>query len=146
MELGVAGAVLNGGNKAQAGFFRAMSLAAPGQSQELSSGVVVVYVTVPNKDVARQIAFALVGEKLAACTNIIPGLESVYEWDGKIQSDNELLLMIKTSASSIPSLTYRVKELHPYDECEVIAVPVTGGSSSYLQWVMNSVTANESEK
>jgi periplasmic divalent cation tolerance protein len=123
-----------------------MSLAAPGQQQELSTGVVVVYVTVPNKDVARQIAFALVDERLAACTNIIPGLESVYEWDGKIQSDNELLLMIKTSASLIPSLTNKVKELHPYDECEVIAVPVIGGSSTYLQWVMNSATADGSQE
>jgi periplasmic divalent cation tolerance protein len=123
-----------------------MSSAAPGQQQELSTGVVAVYVTVPNKDVARQIAFALVGEKLAACTNIIPGLESVYEWDGKIQCDNELLLMIKTSACLIPSLTNRVKELHPYDECEVIAVPVIGGSSSYLQWVINSATAKERQE
>lgn len=123
-----------------------MTSLTPTNSQQPSTGVVAVYVTVPNKDVARQIAFALASEKLAACTNIIPGLESVYEWEGKVQSDNELLLMIKTRSCLVSSLTKRVRELHPYDECEVIAVPVIGGSSSYLQWVKDSVTAEASQE
>lgn len=101
---------------------------------------VMVYVTVPNKEVGRKIARALVEGKLAACTNIVPGLESIYIWDGKVQQDEELLLMIKTQEALVPALTMKVKELHEYSEPEVIAVPIIGGSQSYLNWLLNSTT------
>lgn len=116
----------------------------------------------------KTIAQSLVEGKLAACVNIISGglqphahmpaearlpyttqcahphshsptgVESVYWWDGKVQSDAELLLKIKTKTALVPELTSRVKELHPYDECEVTAVQVSGGSGSYLAWVLDS--------
>jgi periplasmic divalent cation tolerance protein len=92
----------------------------------------------------RTIAHTLVSEKLAACTNIVPGLESIYYWDGKVNTDEELLLLIKTRANLLPELTVKVKELHLYDECEVVAVPVVGGSESYLQWVRDSTKESNS--
>lgn len=99
---------------------------------------VMVYVTVPSRDVGRTIATAIVTEKLAACANLVPGLESIYFWDGKVAADAEELMLIKTRAALVPELTTRVKELHPYTECEVVAVPVVGGSASYLRWVADS--------
>lgn len=103
-----------------------------------TTDLVAVYVTVPSKDLGRTIAMALVREKLAACTNIIPGLESIYFWEGKVNIDEELMLLIKTRASLVPQVTARVKELHTYTECEVLAVPVVGGSDTYMQWVKDS--------
>jgi periplasmic divalent cation tolerance protein len=66
------------------------------------------------------------------------GLESVYVWEGKVQSDAEVLLKIKTRRTLVSELTSAVKHLHPYEECEVTAVDVTAGSDSYLQWVRDS--------
>lgn len=104
--------------------------------------VSLVFVTVPTKEVAHRIAHNLVESKLAACVNIIPGLESVYVWQGKVATDAELLLKIKTRRALVAQLAAAVKELHPYDECEVTAVDVTGGSDSYLDWVRDSTKAS----
>lgn len=79
--------------------------------------------------------------KLAACCNIIPGLTSIYEWEGKVCTDSELLLMIKSTQAALPALTKAVQSEHSYDECEVIAVPVVGGSQSYIDWVAQSVAS-----
>jgi periplasmic divalent cation tolerance protein len=81
----------------------------------------------------------LVKNKLAACCNIIPGLISIYEWEGKVCNDSEQLLMIKSTKDALQQLTSMVQTEHSYDECEVIAVPVVGGSQSYLDWVVQSV-------
>jgi uncharacterized protein involved in tolerance to divalent cations len=69
------------------------------------------------------------------------GLESIYVWEGKVNRDEELLLMIKSRQTLVPALTQHVKGMHPYDECEVIALPITGGSASYLKWVMDNTKA-----
>ncbi len=66
------------------------------------------------------------------------GLTSVYHWEGKVNKDKELLLMIKTQQGKMEQLTTWVRDKHPYDECEVISVPITGGSHSYIQWVLDS--------
>lgn len=71
-------------------------------------------------------------------TALLAGLESIYFWEGKVQSDEELLLKIKTRKQLLPELTAQVKALHPYTECEVTAVDVTGGSDTYLQWIRDS--------
>ncbi|KAB2023690.1 hypothetical protein ERO13_D06G032400v2 [Gossypium hirsutum] len=99
---------------------------------------IVVYVTVPNREAGRKLAGSIVKEKLAACVNIVPGLESVYLWEGKINSDPEEMLIIKTRQSLLEALTEHVKANHEYDVPEVIALPITGGSPQYLEWLKNS--------
>ncbi|KAF5456029.1 hypothetical protein F2P56_025545 [Juglans regia] len=99
---------------------------------------IVVYVTVPNKELGKKLAESIVREKLAACVNRVPGIESVYEWKGEIQTDNEELLIIKTRQSLLEALTEHVKANHEYDVPEVIALPITGGSLQYLEWIKNS--------
>lgn len=110
-------------------------------SATMSSGTPysIAFVTVPNKDVGHKIAGGLVSAKLAACVNIIPGVESVYEWEGKIEKDSELILKIKTRTSRIPEVTEFVKSNHPYDVCEVIATPIEAGNQQYLDWLGNIV-------
>jgi periplasmic divalent cation tolerance protein len=96
----------------------------------------VVLITVPDERTGLDLARSLVGERLAACVNILPGVRSVYSWQGRIEEDPELLLMAKTQAGLVERLSQRVAELHPYDEPEVIALPVDGGSPGYLGWVV----------
>eukprot|EP00899_Mesostigma_viride_P016253 jgi/Mesvir1/24629/Mv21937-RA.1 len=104
-----------------------------------SPDYLVLYVTVPSKEVGKSLASGLVQEKLAACVNIIPGIESVYWWQDKVQSDAELLLMVKTAADKVSDLTAYVCKHHPYDTPEVIAVPIVAGSAKYLRWIDDSV-------
>ncbi len=98
----------------------------------------VVLVTSPTRKVGEKIARTLVHERLAACVNVIPGLTSIYRWEGKICRDAEVLLLIKTRQVRLPALTRRVKALHPYTVPEVIALPLAGGSATYLSWVRES--------
>ena len=111
----------------------------------------MAFVTAPTSDKAKEIAGGLVSNKLAACVNIIPGITSVYEWEGKIENDSEVLMMIKTRTSRIEELTEFVKskpvihsagfnnkivvENHPYDVCEVITTSIEGGNKPYLDWL-----------
>ncbi|EYU27316.1 hypothetical protein ABFS82_10G087600 [Erythranthe guttata] len=99
---------------------------------------IVVYVTVPNKEAGKKLAESIVKERLAACVNRVPGVESVYEWKGEIQTDSEELLIIKTRESLLEALTQHVKANHEYEVPEVIALPITGGNSQYLEWIKNS--------
>ncbi|XP_022132074.1 protein CutA, chloroplastic [Momordica charantia] len=99
---------------------------------------IVVYVTVPNREAGKKLAESIVKEKLAACVNIVPGIESVYQWKGEIQTDPEELLIIKTRQSLLGSLTDHVKANHPYEVPEVIALRITGGSLEYLDWIKSS--------
>ncbi|KAL7136762.1 hypothetical protein ABFS83_10G052500 [Erythranthe nasuta] len=99
---------------------------------------IVVYVTVPNKEAGKKLAESIVKARLAACVNRVPGVESVYEWKGEIQTDCEELLIIKTRESLLEALTQHVKANHEYEVPEVIALPITGGNSQYLEWIKNS--------
>lgn len=99
----------------------------------------VAYVTVPDDAVAKRLARGLVENKLAACVNIIPQLTSIYEWEGKIQEEPELLLMIKTRTEKVDALTKYVKKNHPYTICEVISLPIQNGNSDYLKWISEVV-------
>ncbi|WIA44510.1 hypothetical protein OEZ86_007249 [Tetradesmus obliquus] len=139
---GRASAAVSSSSSSSRGAAMATAAAAGSSSAGTSdTGVLVVYVTAPSAEVADSLASALVEGKLAACVNIVPGLTSVYSWKGKIEKDPELLLIIKTQASLLENLTAKVKQLHPYDEPEVLALPVVGGSASYLAWVRDSTTA-----
>lgn len=100
---------------------------------------IIVYCTVPNQDVAAEVAESLVRERLAACVNAIPGVQSTYRWQGNIETEKEILLMIKSTESSLPALRDRIVALHPYDLPEVLAVKVDDGLGAYLSWVGQEV-------
>merc|ERR1712098_274724 len=99
----------------------------------------MAFVTAPNADKAKEIAGGLVSNKLAACVNIIPGITSVYEGEGKIENDSEVLMMIKTRTTRVEELTEFVKKNHPYDVCEVITISIEGGNKPYLDWLGKTV-------
>jgi periplasmic divalent cation tolerance protein len=99
----------------------------------------LVLVTAPSDIEAKRIANALVEERLAACVNIIPTIESTYRWEGRVTSDREALLIIKTTDERYPELEHRVKQLHSYSTPEVIAVKIERGSPAYLSWLKDSV-------
>lgn len=99
-----------------------------------------VFVTTPNEDVAKKLAHGLVNKRLAACVNLIPKITSVYLWEGKVNEDSEVLMMIKTKTSRVEDLTSFVKENHPYEVCEVIALPIEKGNAPYLDWISDTVT------
>ena len=102
------------------------------------SNIVVVLVTCPTLAVARRLARHVIGRRLAACVNIVPSVESVFRWNGKIEHSRESLLVIKTTAQSIERLRRALIALHPYDVPEVIALPVVAGHLPYLAWVRSS--------
>jgi periplasmic divalent cation tolerance protein len=104
-------------------------------SQEL-----IVFVTAPNNDEAERIASSLVSERLAACVNIVGGIESIYRWEGEVTRDRETLLIIKTVDERYAELEGRVKELHTYTTPEVIAYKIERGSDAYLKWLRESTT------
>lgn len=95
----------------------------------------MVFITVPTRQEAKQMALALVEEGLAACVNIIDGMESVYIWEGKLQEDEELLLIAKTTSDKSYELVERVKELHSYDVPSIEVLEVKGGNEDFLQWI-----------
>jgi periplasmic divalent cation tolerance protein len=100
----------------------------------------VVFVTGPDADTLESIGRALVEEGLAACVNVVPGISSVYRWDGETRVDREALALIKTTEGCVQASRLRVEELHPYDVPEFVAVEVGEGSPAYLRWVRESVT------
>jgi periplasmic divalent cation tolerance protein len=87
-------------------------------------------------DEGERIARALVEERLAACVNLVPGVRSVYRWRGAVQSDSEVLLVIKTVRERFPALRARVRELHSYELPELVCVEPSGGEEEYLAWVV----------
>lgn len=99
----------------------------------------VVLVTFPDADTARRIVTALVEERLAACGNLISTVESIYRWQGAIENANETLVLLKTEVARYVALETRLKELHPYEVPECLALSVAKGSLPYLRWVNESV-------
>ncbi|TAL87761.1 MAG: divalent-cation tolerance protein CutA [Rhodanobacter sp.] len=97
--------------------------------------VLMCFCTCPDERSARVLAEALVGERLATCINQLPGVRSIYRWQGKVCSDHEVLLLIKTSAACFEALSARLLELHPYDLPELIAIPLELGHPAYLAWL-----------
>jgi periplasmic divalent cation tolerance protein len=99
----------------------------------------VVLVTAPDAEAGGRLARTLVDEHLAACANLVPGVRSIYRWEGRVQEDDEVLLVIKTTAEREAALCERVSSLHPYDLPEVLALPAVGGSDAYRAWVRREV-------
>ena len=93
----------------------------------------------PDAEDARRIARTLVEEQLAACANLIPGAESIYWWKGVIESSSEVLAFFKTTEDQYQCFESRLKELHPYETPEIVAIQPSDGLPAYLQWVMENV-------
>jgi periplasmic divalent cation tolerance protein len=108
-------------------------------------GVRVVLVTGPEPETLESIGRVLVEERLAACVNIIPGVTSVYRWEGEIRTDSEALAVIKTTEDCVQAVRLRVAELHPYEVPEFVALEVVEGSPAYLQWVRESVATGSGD-
>ena len=99
----------------------------------------VVLVTAPEIKTARRLARLALEGKLAACVNLVPGVESHYWWEGKIDSGREILMVLKTSSRKVKALEKLVLEEHPYETPEFVVLDVAGGSRRYLDWVSASV-------
>lgn len=101
----------------------------------MADDTLIVLCTCPDEASAEGIATALVEARLAACVNLLPQVRSIYRWEGRLEHSNEWLLLIKTGAKRYTALEQLIRELHPYELPEVIAVPVHTGLTDYLRWV-----------
>lgn len=99
------------------------------------TSVCIALVTAPDAQTAEALGRTVVDEGLAACANVVPGITSVYRWQGELRRDPEALIVLKTTDERAGELTRRVVALHPYDVPEVLVVEVTGGHAPYLGWV-----------
>jgi periplasmic divalent cation tolerance protein len=108
-------------------------------SSQNASDAIVVFMTAASGEEAARLADMLVGAHLAACVQILPEMESVYRWEGKIERQAEVLLLAKTTRGKFDELEREVRALHSYDTPEIIAVPMTAGSGPYIQWLNSSL-------
>jgi periplasmic divalent cation tolerance protein len=99
----------------------------------------VVLVAAPNLKTARRLAGQAVKDRLAACVNIMPGLESHYAWKGKVEKAREVLLVMKTTRRQLPALWAYIRDAHPYETPEFLVLSVAGGSKGYLEWLAANV-------
>ena len=101
--------------------------------------VIEIRITAPDAEVAERIARRLVGDRLAACVQQVPGLTSTYVWEGEVEQASEVLLLVKTTTGAFEAVCATVTAVHPYDVPEILAVPVTAALGSYERWVEESV-------
>jgi periplasmic divalent cation tolerance protein len=101
--------------------------------------VIFVYVTTASREEALLIGRTLVGERLAACANVIDGMRSIYRWNDEIRDEGETVLILKSLATALPALTARIKALHSYECPCVAALPVTGGNDAFMEWIAAQV-------
>ncbi|MFN2349800.1 MAG: divalent-cation tolerance protein CutA [Thioalkalivibrio sp.] len=104
------------------------------------TGTLLVFTTLPDQESAANIASALVERRLAACVNILPAGTSIYEWQGEIHQDTEHVLIIKSSEACFSQLQGTLRELHPYDLPEIVAVPISHGLPDYINWIKESTS------
>jgi len=100
---------------------------------------IVVFLTAPNGEEATRLADLLIGAHLAACVQILPEMESVYRWQGNIERQSEILLIVKTTAAKFADLEKEVRVLHSYETPEIVAIPLAAVSTPYLQWLTASL-------
>jgi len=105
-------------------------------------GYCLIYSSCPDEKTAQELANALVDRRLAACVSVLPGMTSVYVWQGQRESSREVLLMIKTMAARYDEVETLLRERHPYELPEVIAVPIECGLPDYLNWIESRTEAN----
>jgi periplasmic divalent cation tolerance protein len=96
---------------------------------------VLVATNMPDRETALRLARALVEQRLAACVNVMAGCTSIFRWEGAIDEINEVPVLIKTRAARYPEVEARIRELHPYELPEIIAVPIVHGLPDYLEWI-----------
>jgi periplasmic divalent cation tolerance protein len=104
----------------------------------MDADYLMVLCTCPSLSAANVIATALLEERLAACVNQLPGIRSLYRWEGRVKIDDEVLLLIKTTTQNFEALQKTVIGLHPYELPEIVGVPLTEGSDAYFDWIKNS--------
>ena len=102
--------------------------------------VVLVLSTFGSVEEARQVGRTVVDERLAACANLVPGVESIYQWEGEVQTSAEMLVIFKTTGAGYANLEARVRALHSYKVPEIVSFPISAGFPPYLQWVAESCT------
>ncbi|PAW64790.1 MAG: hypothetical protein B9S36_01595 [Verrucomicrobiia bacterium Tous-C2TDCM] len=106
--------------------------------------VLICLTTFPDAEKASQIGTVWVESQLAACLNFLPGAESIYRWEGKIESSSEVLAIVKTTRGRLPELEASLQELHPYELPEFLILSPEGGSAEYLKWVRGETTLDKS--
>jgi periplasmic divalent cation tolerance protein len=104
----------------------------------MAEEVLVVFTTWPDVAAAREAARVLVEERLAACANLVPAVESIYRWEGKVETASEVLMILKSTIGRYVELETRLKALHSYEVPEIIGLPVNEGLPGYLRWVQDS--------
>lgn len=106
----------------------------------MPSPAIAILCTAPDAASAERIASTLVEERLAACVNLLPGVTSVFRWEGKVQREPEVLLIIKTQRERFDAVSARVKALHPYTVPELIALPIDASTPDYLAWLKENTS------
>jgi len=99
----------------------------------------LVFCSCPDPDTAQHLATDLVQARLAACVSVLPAMRSVYRWQGAVEHAEEVLLLAKTTTERLPALTERLRELHPYELPEIVAVEAGAGLPAYLDWVADAI-------
>lgn len=99
----------------------------------------IVLVTAPDLKSGRMLAKTALESRLVACANLVPGVESHYWWQGSLETSREILILFKTQKSQLAALEKLILEKHPYDTPEIIALPLTGGTQKYLDWIGTSL-------
>ena len=109
---------------------------------ECKSEPIVVLMTAASADEAGRIAEMLVSQKLAACVQILPAMQSVYIWQGQVQRESEVLILAKTTQNNFAELEREVRAMHSYEAPEIVALPIVNGSKPYIEWLVDSCEAS----
>jgi periplasmic divalent cation tolerance protein len=105
----------------------------------MSEESILVFSTFPDADTARHVGRILVEEKLAACVNVLPEVESIYRWKGAVETASEVLTLMKSTTWKYELLEARIRELHPYEVPEIVSIRINAGHTDYLRWIEQSV-------